>query len=89
MGSANIRNVLYLCKSMNIILDQLVKNILEMRTTFFYEKDLKVFEFNLMEFIYRRQPYLCSSTVLPKVPLWCNADSFLYEDGLFEQDAVE
>ena len=29
-------------------------------------------------------PYQRSSSVLPKGPLWCNADSLLYEDGLFD-----
>ena len=31
-----------------------------------------------------REPYQCLGTVLPKGPLWCNADSLLYEDGLFD-----
>ena len=43
-----------------------------------------------MEFIYRGQPYQCSSTVFPNYgPLWWNVDSLLFEDGLFDQDAVE
>ena len=42
-----------------------------------------------MEFIYRVWPYQCSSTVLPKGPLCCNADSLLHEDGLFDLDAVK
>ena len=42
-----------------------------------------------MEFICRGYLYQCSSTVLPKGPLWCNTDSLLYEDGLFDKDAAE
>ena len=42
-----------------------------------------------MEFIYKWWPYQCSSTVLPKGPLFCNAYSLLYEEGLFDKDAVE
>ena len=42
-----------------------------------------------MEFIYKGYPYQCCSTVLPKGRLWCNADSLLYEDGLFDQDPAE
>ena len=42
-----------------------------------------------MEFIYRGWPYQCSGKVLPKGPIWCNAESLLYEDGLFDQDAAD
>ena len=42
-----------------------------------------------MEHTYRGQPYLCSGIVLSKGPLCYNADSLLYEDGLFDLDAVE
>ena len=40
--------------------------------------------YNNYGIIYRGQPYQCSSTLLPKGLLWCNTDSLLYEDGLFD-----
>ena len=33
---------------------------------------------------YRRKPYHCLGIVLPKGPLWCNADSLFIQDGLFD-----
>ena len=32
----------------------------------------------IIKLIYRGQPYQCLGTVLPKGPLWCNADSIFH-----------
>ena len=45
---------------------------------------VQINNFSIINLLIDGSLYQYLGTVLPKGPLWCNADSLLYKDGLFD-----